>query len=417
LLAAAPAGAQTIFRDGFEDGICSFSVASGVTCFCPPYMRSSLYRPRTRQVTADPSNWISRIEGALDGDEVLLADGLYPLSQYAVQISAQITVRSASGHRDAVVIQGAGYGVGGEGFMVHAQNVTIAELTMTNIRNHAISIKGESGAEAPHVYRVHLYDIGTQHIKSTPGDGVSNGVVACSRLGYTPGAAVGDYIDAIDVHRGIDWLVRDNDIYDHWGDGTGCEVDVDCGTYAPGGGPAILFWNSSSGTVVERNLILDAYRGIALGFGSAHPGGAVRNNFFYQPTDGRMGAQGWIPGDMGIQIQNGSNVAVDHNTVILGGNYPGPIEVWNSSTVSVRNNLMTTTVWDRGGNTGLTVSGNKTDGGAWDLVAPGDPHLAVGSTAIDFASTVAVSSVPADVDGTARPQGARRDAGCDEAPP
>jgi hypothetical protein len=383
------------------------------SAFCPPYVSSPLHRPRLRTVQANPGNWVARIEGAQAGDEILLADGTYTLAQYAVQISVPLTVRGASGNRDAVVIRGAGYGVPSEGLMVHAANVTIADLTMTAIRNHAISIKGESGAEAPHVYNVHLYDIGTQHIKGTPGDGVGDGVVACSRLGYTPGGARGDYIDAIDIHRGINWTVRDNEIYNHWGDGTGCEVDRDCGLYASGGGPAILFWNNSSGTVVERNRILDSYRGIALGFGSPHPGGAVRNNFFYQPSAGRPGARGFIPGDMGVQIDYGSGTVADHNTVILGGSYPGAIEVWHSSSVTVRNNLLTRPVWDRGGNTGLAVAGNKGDATAADLAVAGDFHLAAGSGAVDFAGVVA-TPVAVDLDGQPRPQGARADAGCDE---
>ncbi|HEX6737170.1 MAG TPA: hypothetical protein VF310_02750, partial [Vicinamibacteria bacterium] len=381
--------------------------------FCPPYPSSPLYRPRLRQVPANPGNWVARIEGALAGDEILLADGTYNLAQYAVQISVPLTVRGASGNRDAVVIRGAGYGTPSEGFMVHAVNVTIADLTMTQIRNHAISIKGESGAEAPHVYNVHLYDIGTQHIKGTPGDGVGDGVIACSRLGYTPGGARGDYLDAIDIHRGINWTVRDNEIYNHWGDGTGCEVDADCGLYASGGGPAILFWNNSSGTIVERNRLLDAYRGIALGFGSPHPGGAVRNNFFYQPTAGRAGARGFISADMGVQVDYGNGTLVDHNTVILGGSYQGAVEVWHSSSITVRNNLLSRPVWDRGGNTGLTVAGNKGNAVAADLAVAGDPHLAAGSTAIDFAGVVA-TPVTIDVDNQTRPQGARADAGCDE---
>jgi hypothetical protein len=305
--------------------ICAAEAAGQASPSCPAYTASPIYRPRLRQVQANPSNWIGLIEGALDGDEILLADGVYNLSQYAVQITKQITVRGASGNRAAVRVQGQGYGVGGEGFMIHGQNVTIADLTITAIRNHAISIKGESGAEAPHVYNVHLYDIGTQHIKGTPGDGVGNGVVACSRLGYTPGGVRGDYINAIDIHRGIDWIVRDNEIYNVWGDGTGCEVDV-----------------------------------------------------------------------------------------IQAGAYPGAVEIWQSQNVPVRNNLIGKPVWDRGGNTGLSLQGNKTDGTTADLGVPFDPHLAAASGAVDFAGTVSLTGVPDDIDGDARPQGPRRDAGCDE---
>ncbi|MGB5573407.1 MAG: hypothetical protein WBO69_08490, partial [Thermoanaerobaculia bacterium] len=208
-----------------------FLSAAQATDFCPPYEASPLYRPRARQVPANTSNWISVIQNAQSGDEILLADGSYDLDQYAVQISTDITIRSASGNRDAVVILGQGYGTLSEGLMVRAPSVTVADLTITGVRNHGVSIKGEHGADATHIYNVHLYDIGTQHIKGTPSS--SNGVVACSKIGYTPGGVRGDYINAIDIHGATNWVIRDNEIYNIWGDGSGCEVDIDCGTYLP----------------------------------------------------------------------------------------------------------------------------------------------------------------------------------------
>ena len=54
---------------------------------------------------------------------------------------------------------------------------------------------------------------------------------------------------------------------------------------------------------------------------------------------------------------------------------------------------------------------------AADFAIAGDSHLAPGSNAIDFPTTVAIVTAPADVDGEARPRGVRADAGCDEAPP
>jgi hypothetical protein len=80
----------------------------------------------------------------------------------------------------------------------------------------------------------------------------------------------------------------------------------------------------------------------------------------------------------------------------------------------VRNSLISQPVWDRGGNTGLSLQGNKANGTAADLVAPKNPHLAAGSSAIDFPATVSLAGVPDDIDGDARPLGVRRDAGCDE---
>jgi len=267
-----------------------------------------------------------------------------------------------------------------EGFGINGHNITIADLTMTQIRNHAISIKSSSGAEATHIYNVHLVDIGTQHIKGSGAYGIEDGVVACSRIGYTDGGVQGDYINGIDIHHAIDWVLRDNEIYNIFGDGSGCEVDIDCGSYYRGGGPAILLWNNSSGNVVERNRIIDSYRGIALGFGTGHEGGIVRNNFFYQSEAERDVPVGPpISGDMGIQLMTSGNVMVEHNTIILGGSYPGAIEARNASGhVTIRNNLLTAPVWDRG-SVSFSQAGNITDATVADLETAGEPHVPAGS--------------------------------------
>jgi hypothetical protein len=379
------------------------------TDFCPAYEESPIYRPRTRQVAADPSNWISKIQGAQSGDEILLADGNYELDQYAVEVGNDITIRGASGNRSAVLIQGQGYGVQSEGLRVWTAGVTIADLSITGIRDHAVSMKGEAGADATHIYNVHIYDIGTQHIKGTPS--TRDGIIACSRIGYTPGGVKGDYINAVDIHGATDWIIRDNEIYNIWGDGTGCNVDVDCGHYWPGGGPSILLWNNASGNVVERNRIIDSFRGIAIGFdGDVYSGGAVRNNFIYQSTAQQNG----VTGDAGMSIFGSSDVEIDHNTVLLGSSYPGAIEVQNSSNLKIRNNLLNKPIFNRGGWSGDGSQGNKTDGDSTDLVTPSEPHLNPDSDAVDFPTTVSVPGVPADIDGDSRPQGTRRDAGCDE---
>ena len=81
--------------------------------------------------------------------------------------------------------------------------------------------------------------------------------------------------------------------------------------------------------------------------------------------------------------------------MIQSGSYPGAVEIWQSQNVSVRNNLISLPVWDRGGNTGLVLQGNKTNGVVADLASPFDPHFGRGSGAIDFASTVSLPPSPA----------------------
>lgn len=386
-------------------------VATPTSIFCPPYESSPIFRPRANQIAATPANWVSVIESASDGDEILLADGVYTYTDYSTNVFSEITIRGASGNRDAVRIVGRGYDFGGEAIAIFSPNVTIADLTITDVRNHGVHI--QEGSNGVHLYNLHIYDIGTQHVKGS-GAGSADGIVACSSIGYSVGAVRGDYLNGIDLHGADSWVIRDNYIYNIWGDGTGCEVDVDCGTYYAGGGPAILLWDDARDNVVERNQIIDCYRGIAIGFETSHPGGLVRNNFFYQSVAQRPGANGPIPGDMGIQIDGGSGVLVDHNTVILGGDYPGSLEIFSSQNVLVRNNLLSTTI--RSGQSSFTENGNLFNASVSDLVFPGQPYLQDGSQAVDYAQTVP-GLADTDISGGARPQGARADAGCDEYDP
>jgi len=123
-----------------NNAVASSSQAASI--YCPAYTNSPLYRPRNNQISVTPAdNWQSIIEQASANTEILLADGDYYLTQYAVTIDQpNITVRGASGNRDAVRIFGRGYGPDGQGFMAFEPNITIADLTMSDIRDHAISV-------------------------------------------------------------------------------------------------------------------------------------------------------------------------------------------------------------------------------------------------------------------------------------
>ena len=56
--------------------------------------------------------------------------------------------------------------------------------------------------------------------------------------------------------------------------------------------------------------------------------------------------------------------------MLQAGTYPGAVEIWQSQNVAVRNSLISQPVWDRGGNTGLSLQGNKTNGAVGDLAVP-----------------------------------------------
>lgn len=373
--------------------------------FCPAYEASDEFRSRANEITVGPdSDWERALADAAPGTTVLLQDGTYQMTRYAVYLAnPNITIRGASGNRDAVVIQGQGYSVGGEGLMVAAPGITIADLSITGIRNHAISLKpdaGEAGASSTYMYNVNLVDNGTQQIKGSSGGDNNGGILACSAIGYTADGIQGDYIGAIDLHQSTDWIIRDNYIYGVSGDGTGCEIDIDCGRYSASH-PAILLWNGSGNIVVERNTIVDSWRAITLGLGTRFEGGAVRNNFIYQSESG----------DAGIELWDVHDVVVEHNTVLV-IDYPGAIEYGGSTNITLRNNLLSAEPLDRpsrGTSTGMSISGNITDATTSDLATAGQPQLPAGSRAIGAGVP---SALDVDIDGDART--GRWDVGADQ---
>ena len=325
------------------------SVAAGgqqiiASSHCPPYVDSPHYRSPVNSLSADPSNWIQTIRQAAPGDEILLEDGTYTYEGYAVVLEKPVTLRSKSGQPQDVIIQGHGYGEPSEALMIMADDVHIADITVKDVHDHAISFK-ENFARAV-VYNVDLYDIGTQHIKGNHMG--PEGVIVCSNIGYQNPTGIGDYNSGIDLHGAVDWIIRDNYIYNIYGDGSGCVVERDCGTQYPGGGAAILLWNNSRDNTIERNRITESFRGITLGLSTPYSGGVVRNNLITRNASGKEGVNGFIEADTGISMIGAKDVLIDGNTVVLAGDYPGPIEVQDATGIVVINNLMSKPVWNRG---------------------------------------------------------------------
>ena len=251
--------------------------------------------------------------------------------------------------------------------MVAADRVTIAELTMHGMRRHAIATKPELDSDGnlfdTVVYNMDIYDTGTQHVKGSDGGDNINAVVACSTIGYSPGAAVGDYNGAIGIFRGVDVTVRDNMIYNLTGDGSGCNAAEPDGPCIYESAPAI-YMRESRDTIVERNRIIESFRGISLGLHNGNVGGIVRNNFIY-----RVG-----PGDMGISIERSRDTVVEHNTVLVNG-YWAPIEVkFGTGGHSFRNNLTNAPIQLRG-TSGSLLEGNIEYATPGFFVSPGDPCL------------------------------------------
>ena len=129
-------------------------------------------------------------------------------------------------------------------------------------------------------------------------------------------------------------------------------------------GPAILFWQNSLNTLVERNVIIDSFRGIAFGLlvpgqgnrkqadGGAlpdHEGGTIRSNVV-------VNSNAWA--DEGIEVTDARRPTIEHNTVLTGGRLPWGISVRFAGTAAtVRDNLTTKPAMTRNGGE-MTSEGN-----------------------------------------------------------
>jgi hypothetical protein len=247
---------------------------------------------------------------------IVLAPGTYHLTS-TLWINGAVTniaIRGATGNRDEVVLDGSsglnavphGIWTGGG-----VRDVTIADLTIRGVRQHALIFN--AGTQRPHVYNVRLVDAGQQFIKANPdaaGGGVNDGRIEYSLIEYSV-TAKDSYTNGVDVHGGVNWIVRDNEFR-----------NIVSPPGAPLAGPAVLMWRGARGTLTEGNTFLNCARGIAYGLeerpGFDHQGGIIRGNVFI-----RTRAQ---PGDAAIVVADSPGTQVLGNTVVVSGTYATPLE-------------------------------------------------------------------------------------------
>ncbi len=345
---------------------------------------------------------VSQLENAVNtatsGDTVLIANGTYDLNGVYLRVDTpNVTLRSASGVRDAVILDG-NY-ITTEIIQVVESNVAIADITLREAYNHPIHVMtGSSDTLNTLIYNVHIVDPGEQAIKINPaGSGYpNNGTIACSHIELTdtgrPSIRNNCYTGGIDAHQAQGWTVRDNLIEGFW-----------CSTGLSEHG--VHMWNNSRDTVVERNELVNNARGVGFGLGSSgHSGGIIRNNMIH------------VMQDVGIGLESSPNTRVYNNTVFT-ENYFNSIEYRFGATsgIEIINNVTNQAIVSRDGGSG-TVQNNVTNAqSSWFVSATtGDLHLVSDSisSVIDQGQTLA--SVSDDFDGDSRPIGSAPDIGADE---
>lgn len=335
---------------------------------------------------------------------ILIADGSYQIastSWYPYVTASNMVFRSQSGNRDNVILHGSGNASVSPdteiGIYAVGDNITIADLTIREVGNHAIAVTGDS----LFVHNVKIQDTYEQMIKgNSSGNGADDGIVQCSYFEYTSGIGPNWYIGGLDIHEGDNWIVRDNFFQDIASPHT---------TLAE---HAIHFWDNSSNNLVERNRILNCDRGIGFGLGSSgNMGGIVRNNMIY--NNGQDSYD-----DVGIGLETSPNTQVYHNTVLV--EYQNAIEYRFSATTNVviENNLSNKPITARNGAL-ANVGVNATNAVAsWFTdVTQCDLHIGMALTAVVDQGTNLTGTVSDDIDQELRPFGNGYDLGADEYTP
>ncbi|MCP4659484.1 MAG: hypothetical protein GY856_29100 [bacterium] len=353
---------------------------------------------------------------AATGTTLLLHDGYYNMSggdwDYRLTFETPgVTLRSASGNRDAVILDG-DYGTN-ELISIYASDVTIADLTLMKAYDHPIHISGYAGSpiDGILIHNVRIVDPGQQAIKVNPIDDgyIDSSTVECCSLELTDAgrAEIRDncYTGGFDAHKAQGWVLRRNRIEGFW---------CDDGLSEHG----IHLWKGCRDTVVEENVIVDCARGIGFGLGSdgdariypdnpypgvgymGHIDGIIRNNFI-AAADSRLFASpdGF---DTGIGLEQARGAKVVHNTVAA-TEWPlsSSIEWRFGNTVAeISNNLVTHTLLARDG-AAATLTGNLASAptGWFTSVADGDLHLTeAAAAAVDAGTPLPAGQADSDID-------------------
>ena len=109
---------------------------------------------------------VAAVENVQSGGTIQIADGHYLLPRYIEITRDNVTVRSESGNRHQVVLDGAQSRHGELIGITNCQGVTIADLTVQNVRWNGIKINSDRGAQRVAIRNCVLHNIWQRGIKA-----------------------------------------------------------------------------------------------------------------------------------------------------------------------------------------------------------------------------------------------------------
>jgi hypothetical protein len=283
---------------------------------------------------------------------IILRDGTYRLVHYLDITTPGLVIRGQTSDPKRVAIVGKGMDDPiGVALSVSAPGVVLADFTVGRVKNHGVQVRGETGADKVVLHNLRIIDTGEQFLKgsmSKDGRGPNDGLVSCCEFSYTV-SGPSNYTNGVDVLGGARWVVRSNIFLRIRGPESG---GWSCG-------PTILMWGGCHDSLVEGNLLVDCFRGIALGLidhtpkkePPDHQGGVIRRNVVCNLNT-------WC--DEAIEADDCPGVVIEHNTVLSEGKVNWSISArFSRTTATIRNNLTNHPILARDGGT-YTQEGNVT---------------------------------------------------------
>ncbi len=357
---------------------------------------------------------IQAVEQAQVGQTILVADGHYLMPRYIEIRADRVTLRGVSGRRDRVILDGVRSLHGELLGLRGCSDVTIADLTIQNVRFNGFKINSESNVQRLTIHNCIVHNVwqrGVKGVKVPEQDREILRPKGCriqyclfyndrpKQLSDDPAdIAQGNYIAGIDVMYAKDWVISDNvfvGIQGRTGEGRG----------------AIFLWFDSQDCLIERNIIIDCDVGLQLG--NPHRADNVqnhcvrcvaRNNFITRTPEA------------GIVTVYTKDCRVLHNTIHDPQSRTNRLirTVFDNDGLVVANNLLSGPGMSNESDSEIRFLGNLLQdvSGVFANPSRGDLHLTRAAAEIVDKAMVLAEASNTDIDGQSR--GDRPDIGADE---
>ena len=292
---------------------------------------------------------VAALERALStaraGDTILLDNGQYPLQRTIDIRTPSLTIRGLSGDPAKVVLHGAGMVNDhvGVALSISAPDVTIADVTIRDVGFHAVQVRGEQSASGfmsaqrgPPRHRTAAAQ--GEPLGQRPSRRTRCGRLLGVQLYHTRSQRLHER-GRHPGHGGMDHPRQSV----HEDSRPGAH-SLERRTHNPG-------LVGAEDTIVERNVIVDSFRGIALGLGPTDPSprrreydhlrGVIRDNTI-------VNLNAWA--DEAIEANGARDARIERNTVIVEGAVSWSIAVrFPTASAVVTGNLTTRQVLERDG--------------------------------------------------------------------